>query len=83
VIPAIALGGGSALYLLGHNAFRLCDTGTVSRLRFIVAAVAFVLIPAAVLLPAFVTLAVFTVLLSVLAAFETVRSEFRQQFRTS
>jgi len=83
VIPAIALGGGSALYLLGHNAFRLRDTGTVSRLRFIVAAVAFVLIPAAVLLPAFVTLAVFTVLLSVLAAFETVRSEFRQQFRTS
>ena len=35
-IPAVALCGGVALYLLGHNAFRLRDEGSVSVPRLVV-----------------------------------------------
>lgn len=81
-IPAIALCGGAALYLLGHNAFRLRDTGTVSVPRFVVAALPYALIPVAMSAPALVTLVILAVLLASLAAFETVRSrEFRRKLR--
>ncbi len=81
-IPAVALCGGAALYLLGHNAFRLRDMGTVSVPRLVVAALSCALVPVAVQAPALVTLAVLAVLLSALAAFETVRSrEFRRELR--
>ena len=36
-IPAVALCGGVALYLLGHNAFRLRDVGSVSVSRLVAA----------------------------------------------
>jgi low temperature requirement protein LtrA len=82
MIPAVALCGGAALYLLGHNAFRLRDTGTVSLARFVVAALSCALIPVAMSAPALVTLAILAVLLAALAAFETVRSrEFRDKVR--
>ncbi len=45
-IPTVAMCGGVALYLLGHNAFRLRDVGSVPRLVATVAALA--LIPVAV-----------------------------------
>jgi low temperature requirement protein LtrA len=82
MIPAVALCGGAAFYLLGHNAFRLRDVGNVSVPRLIAATVSCVLIPVAVSAPALITLAILAALLAALAAFETVRSrEFRRKLR--
>jgi low temperature requirement protein LtrA len=81
-IPAVALCGGVALYLLGHNAFRLRDVGTVSVPRFVLAILCCALIPLAVWVPSLVTLAVLAALLCGLAAFETTTSrEFRRELR--
>lgn len=81
-IPAVALCGGVALYLLGHNAFRLRDVGSVSVPRLIVTALACALIPAATQLPALLTLAILTGLLCALVAFETLSSrELRREMR--
>jgi len=82
-IPAAALCGGVALYLLGHNAFRLRDEGSLSVPRLVVTILCCVLILVAVSVPSLITLAVLTVLLCGLAAFETVTSrEFRRELRT-
>lgn len=81
VIPAVALCGGSAVYLLGHNAFRLRDTGTISIPRLVVAAIACILIFIAIQTPALVALAALTVLFVTLVAYETLRSEVRQNIR--
>ena len=59
-IPAVALCGGVALYLLGHNAFRLRDEGSVSVPRLVVAVVCLALIAVAVSVPSIITLAVLT-----------------------
>jgi low temperature requirement protein LtrA len=81
-IPAVALCGGVALYLLGHNAFRLRDEGSVSVPRLVVAVLCLGLIPVGVSVPSLITLAVLTVLLCGLAALETVTSrEFRRALR--
>jgi low temperature requirement protein LtrA len=82
IIPAVALCGGVALYLLGHNAFRLRDVGSVSVPRLVVAVCCCGLIPVAVSLPSLLTLAILATLLCGLAAFETMRSrEFRRELR--
>jgi len=82
-IPAVALCGGVALYLLGHNAFRLREEGSLSVPRLIVSLACLALIPVAVSVPSLITLAVLTVLLCGLAAFETATSrEFRRELRT-
>ncbi len=81
-IPAVALCGGVALYLLGHNAFRLRDIGSVSVPRLVVTVLCCALIPVTVSVPSLVTLATLAVLLCALAAFETARSrEFRREMR--
>jgi low temperature requirement protein LtrA len=81
-IPAVALCGGVALYLLGHNAFRLRDVGSVSVPRFVVTILCCALIPVAVSVPSLVTLATLAGLLCALAAFETATSrEFRREIR--
>jgi low temperature requirement protein LtrA len=81
-IPAVALCGGVALYLLGHNAFRLREEGSVSYPRLVVALVCLGLIGAGVTVPSLVTLAVLVLVLCGLAAFETVTSrEFRRELR--
>jgi low temperature requirement protein LtrA len=81
-IPAVALCGGVALYLLGHNAFRLRDVGSVSIPRLVVTILCCALIPLAVSVPSLVTLATLAALLCALAAFETMRSrEFRRELR--
>ena len=81
-VPAVALCGGVALYLLGHNAFRLRDVGSVSVPRLAVSALCCALVPLAVSVPSLVTLAILAGLLCGLAAFETVRSrEFRRELR--
>ncbi|MDQ3970608.1 MAG: low temperature requirement protein A [Thermoproteota archaeon] len=81
-IPAVALCGGVALYLLGHNAFRLRDVGSVSVPRLVMTVLCCALIPLAVLVPSLITLAILAVLMCALAAFETLRSrEFRRELR--
>src|ERR687893_296037 len=80
--PAVALCGGVALFLLGHNAFRLRDVGSVSVPRLVLTVLCCGLIPVAVSVPSLATLATLAVLLCVLAAFETARSrEFRRELR--
>src|SRR5215208_2687353 len=82
-IPSVALCGGVALYLLGHNAFRLREEGSLSVPRLIVSLACLALIPVAVSVPSLITLAVLTVLLCGLATFETATSrEFRRELRT-
>jgi low temperature requirement protein LtrA len=81
-IPAVAMCGGVALYLLGHNAFRLRDVGNVSVPRLVVAIFCLALIPVAVAVPSLITLAILAVLLCGLAAYETATSrEFRRELR--
>ncbi len=81
-VPAVALCCGVALYLLGHNAFRLRDVSSVSVPRIVVAAVSCALAFVAVSAPALVTLGVLTMVLAALAAFETASShEFRRKLR--
>jgi low temperature requirement protein LtrA len=82
MIPGIALCGGVGLYLLGHNAFRLRDEGSVSVPRLVVTILCCVLILVAVSVPSLITLAILTLLLCALAAFETATSrEFRRELR--
>jgi low temperature requirement protein LtrA len=81
-IPAVALCGGIALYLVGHNAVRLREFASVSVLRLVVTILCCALIPVAVSVPSLVMLAILAILLCALAAFETMRSrEFRHELR--
>src|ERR671918_337117 len=81
-IPAVALCGGVALYLLGHNAFRLREEGSVSVPRLVVTILCLALIPVAVSVPSLITLAVLALVLCALAAFETATSrEVRRELR--
>jgi len=81
-IPAVALCGGLALYLLGHNAFRLREVGSVSVPRMVVTVLCLALIPVAVSIPSLIILAILAVLMCALVAFETMRSrEFRRELR--
>jgi low temperature requirement protein LtrA len=80
-IPAVALCG-VALYLLGHNGFRLRGIGSVSVPRLVVTMLCLALIPLAVSVPSLIILAVLALLLCALAAFETATSrEFRRELR--
>jgi low temperature requirement protein LtrA len=82
IFAALGIEQTLALYLLGHNAFRLRDEGSVSVPRLAVALVCLTLIPVAVSVPSLITLAVLTVLLCGLATFETATSrEFRRELR--
>src|SRR5918997_2254732 len=82
-IPAVALCGGVALYLLGHNAFRLREVGSVSIPRLVVAVVCLGLIPVGASVSSILTLAVVALVLCGLAAFETATShEFMRELRT-
>lgn len=82
-IPAVAMCGGVALYLLGHNAFRLRDVGSVSIPRLAVTVLCCALIPTiAISVASLITLAILAVLLCALATFETMQSrEFRRELR--
>ncbi len=81
-IAAVALYGGSALYLLGHSASRLYEIGSVSVPRLAVAGTATVLIAAVVRISALASLAGLVVLLVGLAAFETMYSPIRHTVRS-
>jgi low temperature requirement protein LtrA len=82
IVPATALLGGTAVYLLAHVAFRWRNVHRFSTQRLVAAVACVALLPAAVALPALATLAALAVLLSVLAAFERVRfAELRARLR--
>jgi low temperature requirement protein LtrA len=81
-VPAFALLGGVALYLLGLVAFRYRHVRTLSRRKLLLAIVLLLLVPVATELPALATLALANVLLWALIAYDT-RSygEARRQVR--
>jgi low temperature requirement protein LtrA len=70
-VPAFALLGGVALYLLGLVTFRYRHVHTINRRRLLLALVLLALVPAATELPALAILAIVTVLLWALIAYET------------
>lgn len=80
IISAVALCGGSALYLFGHTAWRYHDHGTYSTPRLIATFIACILISVAIQIPAIVALAVLVALFVGLAAYETLYSADRREF---
>ena len=73
VVPAAALVGGVALYLLAHVAFRWRLVGSLSRQRLVAGLVVLALFPVAVELPALATIALVLAILWVLIAYEVTR----------
>jgi low temperature requirement protein LtrA len=71
-VPAFALLGGTALYLLAHVALRLRNAGTVNIERLGLAIVLLALVPVAVSIAAVWTLAIVNLLLWAMITFETV-----------
>ena len=81
-VPATALLGGTALYLLAHVAFRWRNVHRFSTQRLVCAAVLLALIAAAVEIPALVTLAISAGVLAALIVYETVHfAELRERLR--
>jgi low temperature requirement protein LtrA len=76
-VPAVALCGGAALYLLGHIAFLFRATGYLFRRRTVAAIVLLVLSPAAVVIPALAALALVGAACSLVVAYEALR--YREQ----
>jgi low temperature requirement protein LtrA len=70
-VPAFAMLGGTALYLLAHIAMRLRNLRTLNRQRLVCAILLLALVPAATELPALATLGILGAVLVVLIAYET------------
>jgi low temperature requirement protein LtrA len=82
LVPAAAMLGGTAIYLLAHVAFRWRNVHRFSWQRLITAAVLVALLPAALALPALATLAIVSALLAALIAYEAHRfAELRDRLR--
>ena len=82
LIPAVALCGGVAMYLVAHVLFRLRNVHTFNRHRTVVSVLLLALIPAAVELPALATLAVVAGLCIGLIVYEAIRfAEARDRVR--
>jgi low temperature requirement protein LtrA len=82
LVPAAALLGGAAMYLLAHVAFRLRNMHTLSRQRLLCSFVLLALLPAGTALPAIATLGILAALLVALIAYETLRyAEAREHVR--
>ena len=83
-MPAVALCGGLALYLVAHIAFRRYNTGTWSTTRPVAALACLAVIPLALEAPAIVAVAVLTAIWVTLIAVETVRyREARARIRAA
>ena len=81
-VPAAALLGGVALYLLAHVAFRWRVVHRFSSQRLVCAIVLVALVPLAVEIPALATMAIVAALLAALIAYENVRfAELRDRLR--
>ena len=82
LVPATALLGGTALYLLAHVAFRWRNIHTLNRQRLVMAIVLPLLIPIAHAVPSLVALAGLAALLVGLVAYEVTRfGEARERLR--
>ena len=81
-VPAVALCGGAALYLLAEIAFLYRTMGRIFRRRTIAAVVLLALIPAAAAIPAVAALALVSAVCSLLVAYEAIaRREYRVKVR--
>jgi low temperature requirement protein LtrA len=82
LVPAAALFGGTALYLLAHVAFRLRNVRTLSKRRLATAALLVAAIPAATEFPALAAVSVVAAILSTLIGYEAIRfAEARDRVR--
>jgi low temperature requirement protein LtrA len=82
LVPAVAMLGGTAIYLIAHVAFRLRNIGTLNKQRLLTALVLLLLLPAATQLPSLATLAILAGLLALLIAYEAIRfAEARDRIR--
>jgi low temperature requirement protein LtrA len=82
LVPAVALLGGTAVYLLAHVAFRWRNIHRLSVQRLVTAALLVALVPLAVELPSLATLAILFAILAVLVAYETRHfAELRDRLR--
>jgi low temperature requirement protein LtrA len=82
LVPAVAMLGGTAVYLLAHVAFRWRNVHRFSRERLLCALVLVALLPAAVEIPALATLGMLAALLAALIAYESRRfAELRERLR--
>jgi len=81
-VPAFALLGGLAVYLLGHVTFRYRHVHTINRQRLLLAIVLLLLVPVATEMPALAAVAIANALIWAMIAYET-RSygEGRRQVR--
>ena len=81
-VPASALLGGAAIYLLAHVAFRWRNVHRFSTQRLVCAAVLLALIAVAVEIPALVTLVIAAAVLAALIAYEAVHfAALRERLR--
>ncbi len=81
-VPAVALCGGVALYLLAEIAFLFRTMGRIFRRRTVAAVLLLALIPAAASIPALAALALAAAVCSLLVAYEAIaRREYRVQVR--
>jgi low temperature requirement protein LtrA len=82
IVPAVAMLGGTSVYLLAHVAFRWRNVHRFSTPRLLCAVFLAGLLPAAVELPALVTLGILAAALSALIAYEHVHfAELRDRLR--
>jgi low temperature requirement protein LtrA len=83
-VPAFALCGGVALYLLSHDLMRLRNVRTVNPRRLLAAATSAALIPVAVRVDGVVAIALVAAVCTALVAYETLRFRTaRAQMRTA
>jgi low temperature requirement protein LtrA len=81
-VPAVAMFGGTALYLLAHVAFRMRNIHTLNKQRLACSVLVLCLIPVAVELPALGALAMLAGVLWLLIAYERIRfAEARNRLR--
>jgi low temperature requirement protein LtrA len=81
-MPAAALCGGLALYLLAHVGFRLRNVGTISRPRIVAAAACLATTPLAIEIAGVATLAILLAISVALITYEVVRyAEARARIR--
>jgi low temperature requirement protein LtrA len=82
LVPAAALLGGTAMYLLAHVGFRLRNMHTLSRRRLACAVLLIAFVPVALELPALATLGVLAAVLIALITYEALRfAEARDRVR--
>jgi low temperature requirement protein LtrA len=82
IVPAFALIGGFAIYLLAHVAFRWRNVHTVNRRRLGLGICLFALLPLAVEISSLATLAILTAVACALIAYEAIRyAEHRDRVR--